>query len=135
MLKSSVLLVLACQTLALANTFLVGQRLAKKDFDCGEKEFFSEILEKRKGRAAAREVKSAAGTDFSGRVRVACSSNAGRPQGAPRTLHDPSRYYKHQILSQAQDDTSRISGVRDLSEGPSGIQPKLVDLTEKSHRS
>ena len=107
MLKSSVLLVLACQTLALANTFLVRQRLAKKDLDCGER-VLSEILEKRKGRAAAREVESAAGTDFSGRVRVACSSNAGRPQGAPRTLHDPSRYYKHQILSQAQDDTSRI---------------------------
>ena len=114
MLKSSVLLVLACQTLALANTFLVGQRLAKKDLDCGERErILSEILEKRKGRAAAREVESAAGTDFSGRVRVACSSNAGRPQGAPRTLHDPSRYYKHQILSQAQDDTSRISAGKD----------------------
>ena len=59
MLKSSVLLVLACQTLALANTFLVRQRLAKKDFDCGERErILSEILEKRKGRAAAREVET-----------------------------------------------------------------------------
>ena len=40
MLKSSVLLVLACQTLALANTFLVGERLAKKDLDCGERKNF-----------------------------------------------------------------------------------------------
>ena len=136
MLKSSVLLVLACQTLALANTFLVGQRLAKKDFDCGERErILGEILEKRKGRAAAREVESAAGTDFSGRVRVACSSNAGRPQGAPRTLQDPSRYYKHQILSQAQDDTSRIGLVRIDQRALEGYNLRWLNLTVKSHNS
>ena len=73
---------LACPRMALANTFLCGQRLAKKAFDCGVEDWvLCAIQGKWKGWArAAREVKSAAGTDFSGRVRVARASNAGRPR-------------------------------------------------------
>ena len=49
------LYVLACQRMALASTFLSGQRLAKKAFDCGEEDRVLRAIQEKREAEEARD--------------------------------------------------------------------------------
>ena len=133
MLKSSVLLVLACQTLALANTFLVGRRLAKKDLDCGERKNFEW-----NSREAKRPSSSTRGWECCRNRLQRQSEGYLLEQRGPATRRTADAAWSFSVTPNTLTGAGWYQQdirFKDWFEGPSGIQPALLDLAVKSHGS
>ena len=89
MLKSSFTF-LRVREWPLPTLFWADKRLAKKAFDCGVEDWVLCAIQGKLKGWVAREVRSAAGTDFSGRVRGCSGKQRRAGQGAPGPLHDSS---------------------------------------------
>ena len=109
---------LACPRMALANTFLCGQRLAKKAFDCGVEDWvLCAIQGKREGWAARerwrvlQEQTSAAEWGLLGQA-----TRAG--QGAPGPLHDSSLHQQAGLIGWGSQQDISHSGLIWDQQGP-----------------